>query len=58
MTIYSLGGMTLVTLAGGWLATAASLWWTCAAVAAGGLAVLLVLGWERDPRPGTEPAAE
>jgi len=58
MTIYSLGGMTLVTLAGGWLATAASLWWTCAAVAAGGLAVLLVLGWERGARPRTEPAAE
>ncbi|GHD57123.1 hypothetical protein GCM10017083_38150 [Thalassobaculum fulvum] len=58
MTIYSLGGMTLVTLAGGWLATAAGLWWTCAAVAAGGLAVLLVLGWQRDTRPGAEPAAE
>lgn len=41
MTTASLGGMTLVTIAGGWAATLVGLWWTCAAIAAAGTVLLL-----------------
>ena len=57
MTTGSLGGMTMVTLAGGWAATALGLSWVCIGIAATGTAAV-VAGLAGGPLRRPEPVPE